>query len=459
MSIARGSRMIAGNAMIINSEAMCNPNLLINSNFRINTSGFDSYTTPNKETVNKWTAVVSDPDTVTFEANPVANGIQLICRGPAESFVYLIQKLSVPIGVNKYFTCTVKTGGNEAISAEYLREAGVNNFLFDEDGKLRAVYYDATDEFAIRAYAGETITFNWAKVEFGENQTMYVDPDPALELVRVNTNASSTEVFDSTTSKPNLLINPDFRINQRAAQDEHHETYYDHTGYTVDRWYTNGCKLRLPATIIDQLKLTFGTGGIFKQYVEYLRAGVYTLSVQMTGNTSAITLEAGEVATKVCGNGMTILTFTLPENTANFGVCLKAAEATEVYIDYIKLEAGNSASVFTPADISQELLRCQRYYQILTDNHVDHHNLRPTMRAVPTTSVVIGGFEYDAEIYALTDGATTDSGITIGTGEDSNTNSSGTTDAGASTGTDSGDGTSLDGDGESVADEESDFNF
>ena len=402
MSIARGSRIIAGNAAIINSDVLCNPNLLINSNFKINTTGAASYTTPNQETVNKWTAVVSDPSTVTFEANPVSGGgLQLICRGPSDSFVYIIQKLSIEVATGKYYTATVKVGNNVS-SAEFLREAGTNDYIFDGDGKLRAGHLDATGEFFIRAYAGETITIDWAKVEFGENQTMYVEPDPALELVRVNTDAGSgSEIFDSTTSKSNILINGDFRINQRYWQDpDHHGAIYDHTGYTVDRWYTNGCKLTLPATITDKLKLTFGLGGVICQYIEYLPAGTYTLSVKLSGNAGSLHLSAGTYGSKVCANGLTIFTFNVPANTESAYVGLYADNAAEVYIDYMKLEAGNSASVFTVPDPATELLRCQRYYQIMKEDNVDHHNLRPSMRSVPVTAGVTGGYEYDAEISA-----------------------------------------------------------
>ena len=92
----------------------------------------------------------------------------------------------------------------------------------------------------------------------------------------IHVTAAEKSAWDGL-SNPNLLINPDFRVNQRG-QNEYS------TGYTVDRWYSPGkCSA---APISGGVKLTStvtasSTTHAFWQNFEFpLPPGKYTLSLK-----------------------------------------------------------------------------------------------------------------------------------------------------------------------------------
>ena len=135
-------------------------------------------------------------------------------------------------------------------------------------------------------------------------------------------------------SNPNLLINPDFKINQRGMS--RYDVIYKSDGtvirpYTVDRWrimvgnanITDG-KFVLDGTIIQVLENNIGTD--------------FTASVSVSDGSATATYDD------------TTKTFTI--------------EGVNATLNWAKLEIGNSATPFSPPDITTELLKCQRYYQV-----------------------------------------------------------------------------------------------
>lgn len=136
-------------------------------------------------------------------------------------------------------------------------------------------------------------------------------------------------------TNPNLLINPDFKINQRG------NTYFSvsyHTGspipqsqvYTVDRWrimdgranISNG-KFVLTGTIIQVLENSIG--------------GNFTATVSVESGTATASYDD---STK---------TFTIVGNSA--------------VLNWAKLEYGSVATSFVSPDTATELLKCMRYYE------------------------------------------------------------------------------------------------
>lgn len=138
-------------------------------------------------------------------------------------------------------------------------------------------------------------------------------------------------------TNPNLLINPDFKINQRGNTD--FSVSY-HTGspipqsqvYTVDRWrimegranISNG-KYVLNGTIIQVLENSIG--------------GNFTATVSVESGTATASYND---STK---------TFTIVGNSA--------------VLNWAKLEHGSVATPFIPPDPTTELIKCQRFYYII----------------------------------------------------------------------------------------------
>ena len=211
-------------------------------------------------------------------------------------------------------------------------------------------------------------------------------------------------------SNPNLLINPDFRVNQRGQAE------YT-SGYTVDRWYSPGkCSA---APISGGVKLTStvtasSTTHAFWQDFEFpLPPGKYTLSLKaadVTGVWAArirTVTAAGDYVdsyyTLALREGVNKVSVDLPEGEYISAVSIGFNKGTEagnsLKLAWIKLENGSMATMFVAPDRAAELAKCQRFYQIRTTNDINPLDLRPSMRATPSEiTAVEGGYAYVAEL-------------------------------------------------------------
>lgn len=209
-------------------------------------------------------------------------------------------------------------------------------------------------------------------------------------------------------SNPNLLINPDFRINQRGQAE------YT-SGYTVDRWYSPGkCSA---APISGGVKLTStvtasSTTHAFWQDFEFpLPPGKYTLSLKaadVTGVWAArirTVTAAGDYVdsyyTPRLQAGINSVTVDLPDSEYISAVSVSLNKGIEIgdslTIEWMKLENG-SATLFVHPDLATELEKCQRFYQIRSTNDIDPLDLRPSMRTITDIKAVEGGYAYVAEL-------------------------------------------------------------
>jgi hypothetical protein len=210
-------------------------------------------------------------------------------------------------------------------------------------------------------------------------------------------------------SNPNLLINPDFRVNQRGQAE------YT-SGYTVDRWYSPGkCSA---APISGGVKLTStvtasSTTHAFWQDFEFpLPPGKYTLSLKaadVTGVWAArirTVTAAGDYVdsyyTLALREGVNKVSVDLPDGEYISAVSIGFNKGTEagnsLKLAWAKLESGSLATPFVPPDPATELAKCQRYYQMRTTNDIDPLDLRPSMRTITDIKAVEGGYAYVAEL-------------------------------------------------------------
>lgn len=124
-------------------------------------------------------------------------------------------------------------------------------------------------------------------------------------------------------SKPNLLINPDFRINQRGISG----TFSNVGKYFVDRW-----------------RLVSGTVTVNSDSTLTLNGSICQPLENAVGANVITSVSAG---TAVYDD--TTQTFTI---TGNGDV-----------ISWVKLEYGNATTAFIPPDPATELMKCMRYYE------------------------------------------------------------------------------------------------
>lgn len=190
-------------------------------------------------------------------------------------------------------------------------------------------------------------------------------------------------------SNPNLLINPNFEINQRGS------TTYT-TGYTVDRWKVAGATLNAKTKTLSNPN---SSGGTLLQYLEGSNAGAFTVTLNAISVTGTVyfswkdgtTYKRAAAITK----GINTYTFSVSSLTC---VGIEVAAGASVQLDYMKLEQGSVATHFVTPNKAEELAKCQYYTVVFepwrtilnanTDSSVINIDTRCKMRTKPTVSYI-----------------------------------------------------------------------
>lgn len=152
-------------------------------------------------------------------------------------------------------------------------------------------------------------------------------------------------------SNPNLLINPDFKINQRG------KTSYSTGGdilYTVDRWLLlNGI-----ITVSDNgLTVHANNGGWIAQKLEKVIEGISTLSIKVTEINGKISLTDPSNKLFITSPGVYSITLS---DVSQFNMYLY--DNTSVTIEWAKLERGSIATPFVAPNLAEELMKCKRFF-------------------------------------------------------------------------------------------------
>ena len=192
---------------------------------------------------------------------------------------------------------------------------------------------------------------------------------------------------DVGAALPNLLVNPDFAINQRGK-----ESYTaSSTQYTYDRWLAAYATVTReantsPAPVLYMAKCVFQNtkwpnfGQTLENYSQYVGK---TLTVRFwikgLAGTNAVSLFVGDTlySLPLTGNWQEVIhTFNpVAEGTASFsrkGILLQSftaspAAGTGFYLAAPQVCVGAYAGDYAPPNPAEELAKCQRYYQRLYD--------------------------------------------------------------------------------------------
>ena len=224
-------------------------------------------------------------------------------------------------------------------------------------------------------------------------------------------------------SNPNLLINPDFRINQRG------ETSYTAAGYTVDGWYTNGGAVDVTENGVELTNS--GTSAVrFRQNSEITHAQLAGRDITLSAGVGGTTYSAsGKIPETKPANDIQIVSLTTAD--ADVGIYLNYSPTRDMFYTYayvpagksavlnwVKAEIGSVATLFVPPDPATELAKCQRYLTVLPSGRYGRAvfvgtnamqfecDLPVTMRIKPT--VVSGTFGTIALNQSSTSQAVTD---------------------------------------------------
>lgn len=164
-------------------------------------------------------------------------------------------------------------------------------------------------------------------------------------------------------SNPNLLINPDFKINQRG-----NSTYSSANSkkiYTVDRWNIYNANLNASTKVLTNPN---SSSGQFKQTLELPLIGTYTVTIKVSrvsGNVHFFINENGvNIIDKSIVSGLNTVTFTSTKGVSEVGVLISSGASLQ--IDYVKLEEGAVATSFIAPSPVEEYPKCQRYFQYIS---------------------------------------------------------------------------------------------
>ena len=144
-------------------------------------------------------------------------------------------------------------------------------------------------------------------------------------------------------SNPNLLINPDFSINQRGASS------YT-SGYTVDRWKISSATLNATTKTLSNSNSASGT---FLQSLENKPTGTFTVSLNVASVTGTVKFSWKDGSTYKTGvaisKGLNTYTFTASSLT---WVGIDIASGASIQLDYMKLEKGKVATSFITPNVN-----------------------------------------------------------------------------------------------------------
>ena len=178
----------------------------------------------------------------------------------------------------------------------------------------------------------------------------------------------------SLISNPNLLINGDFKVNQRGKAS------YTGSGsrlYTVDRWAITS-SASVSSINTSSISVNFSTQyqAIEQKIEDYekLKGKMVTLSCKISnvtissGDQLFLRYNSGDVngTTKINSDGIYSLTFTVSNSATQLAVQIFSGTGTGIAysfdLEWIKLEIGSLATPYSPRPYAEELSMCQRYY-------------------------------------------------------------------------------------------------
>lgn len=169
-------------------------------------------------------------------------------------------------------------------------------------------------------------------------------------------------------SNPNLLINGDFRVNQRG------QTSYSGTVYGIDRWQGSAYLTVAPQENGGVVLSVNGGTGYYVQRIEdseVLWGKTLTMSLSINGVVYSATATMPNsrpsqgnsyIATQWV-NGMVRARLYYYASSHLLAYTIDITDGYTVTIDYAKLEFGSVATAFSPRTYAEELVLCQRYYE------------------------------------------------------------------------------------------------
>lgn len=164
-----------------------------------------------------------------------------------------------------------------------------------------------------------------------------------------------SEYIGTKFSNPNLLINPDFKINQRGQ-----ESYtIDGFEYTVDRWRISSCTVSVSDNGLT-IQNVGSSGSWISQKFEKELEGVFTLSIKVSSISGKVQLTNSDNSVTITSAGIYSTTLS---RLSEFNMFVETGSS--VTFEWAKLEKGSIATPFVAPDPADELAKCKRYASLV----------------------------------------------------------------------------------------------
>ena len=240
--------------------------------------------------------------------------------------------------------------GNGYYDDVYGQVVNQNAFEVKEDGTLYTQNGTITD-------GTNTVSLNDVATK-DEIPTNYV----TNETYTGGLGAKADKTTVSQIANPNLIINGDFRINQRG------NTTYSSSGYTVDRWQNSNNYGTLTKS---SNYITFSASGGTAYLVQRIEDSgnlvgkTVTLSVCLSDDTI---YSATETLQAVANSYATIffewgnVRIYYYSATGYFAPTIHITDGNSVSVKWVKLELGSVATPYSIKPYAEELVMCERYF-------------------------------------------------------------------------------------------------
>lgn len=265
---------------------------------------------------------------------------------------------------NQTIHAKVWKGTQEEYNAIDPKEEDTIYIIKDSDNTLADKLIDDTSTTATDK--------TWSAKKINENDEQIEDS--------LNAHAGNTDIHVTAAEKAawnavnysnaNLLINPDFRINQRG------ETSYTAAGYTVDGWYTNGGAVDVTENGVELTNS--GTSVVrFRQSSEITHAQLAGRDITLSAGVGGTTYSAsGKVPETKPANDIQVVALLIADT--DVGIYLNYSPTRDMFYTYayvpagksavlnwVKAEIGSVTTQFVPPNPATELTKCQRYLTVL----------------------------------------------------------------------------------------------
>lgn len=160
-------------------------------------------------------------------------------------------------------------------------------------------------------------------------------------------------------SNPNLLLNSNFRVDQRGRG-----TYSNNTTkptYTLDRWISINAQVvyNIDGTATITSLATTDTSSWFKQILAHAINDTCTLSCNITAVTGNAYLYNQRNGKKIV-KGLNTVTLSYLKEAS-----IELKQGASITIEWIKLEKGSKATTYVAPNYTEELQKCMMYYNQL----------------------------------------------------------------------------------------------